>query len=579
MTKTKNKNRKNTIDVKISTTEANQIMRLVKKPPKCKNLFQFQQHEDIETSLLELKNLIASILGYYRWVDRQWEGKSLALDDAWRCQSYIISLIVFMYSGMYFLAKQDKPDDNYISVPLGSPLCELKHFAEESGNFNFLIDWWGDYSFFCKSDTFVEKCIGELEEDEDLSKDVAKSLVDFLTHQHADIKLMLNGDVDIPNKANVIKNVHCYEHRKNDSYEIPTKLFKEQVNKLNDKFCPSEDDKQEAINDEVMSIAQEFLEKYKLQDIYDYISTKVYKQDRAKRAISLLILNHMNRLAYPKANIAKYNYMLIGPTGSGKTEIIRAISDILPVPVIIVDMACVTAEGWKGQSLSDNIKAQYKQLENKALIDYAIFVFDEADKILNLANTEHWSATSTEMQSNLLKFLEDGDFRTDNGNLLCKTKHTSTIFVGAFTDVLNSEEIKVNSFNKNHKQRSDTSNLIYNRLIDAGMMPELVGRLSDYVFVDELSAEDYLYIIKNLNDSYVDKVMNEFKLNGVNLSFTPNSLREIAAYAKERNLGVRGATSLIRLIINDKAFESITGPDKDLCVDKNMVKSYMEQEL
>ena len=94
-----------------------------------------------------------------------------------------------------------------------------------------------------------------------------------------------------------------------------------------------------------MSIAQEFLEKYKLQDIYDYISTKVYKQDRAKRAISLLILNHMNRLAYPKANIAKYNYMLIGPTGSGKTEIIRAISDILPVPVIIVDMACVTAEG------------------------------------------------------------------------------------------------------------------------------------------------------------------------------------------------------------------------------------------
>lgn len=45
-----------------------------------------------------------------------------------------------MYSGMYFLAKQDKPDDNYISVPLGSPLCELKHFAEESGNFNFLID-------------------------------------------------------------------------------------------------------------------------------------------------------------------------------------------------------------------------------------------------------------------------------------------------------------------------------------------------------------------------------------------------------------------------------------------------------
>ncbi|MDO5426533.1 MAG: hypothetical protein Q4F54_01845 [Coriobacteriia bacterium] len=71
MTKTKNKNRKNTIDVKISTTEANQIMRLVKKPPKCKNLFQFQQHEDIETSLLELKNLIASILGYYRWVDRQ----------------------------------------------------------------------------------------------------------------------------------------------------------------------------------------------------------------------------------------------------------------------------------------------------------------------------------------------------------------------------------------------------------------------------------------------------------------------------------------------------------------------------
>ena len=99
------------------------------------------------------------------------------------------------------------------------------------------------------------------------------------------------------------------------------------------------------------------------------------------------------------------------------------------------------------------------------------------------------------------------------------------------------------------------------------------------VVVDELSAEDYLYIIKNLNDSYVDKVMNEFKLNGVNLSFTPNSLREIAAYAKERNLGVRGATSLIRLIINDKAFESITGPDKDLCVDKNMVKSYMEQEL
>ena len=316
------------------------------------------------------------------------------------------------------------------------------------------------------------------------------------------------------------------------------------------------------------------LAEYKKFDAYsikDHLDELVIGQDAAKIVLSVAIANHYKRINYPPKNleIQKGNVLLIGPTGSGKTLLARAVAKYLNVPFVIADATSLTEAGYVGEDVESMIAMLLSLAGNDvSLAERGIVFIDEIDKITRKSESASITrdVSGEGVQQALLKLVEGticrvspiGKRKHPQGEVIeVNTKNILFIAGGAFvgldaviknrkrgTSIGFGADLSVDSF------KDVLSTVVPDDLVRYGMIPEFIGRFTTTIALEELSIDQLVEVLTNIKNSFIDQYKYLFDLDEVKLSFTDDAIRQIAQNCIDLKTGARGLhTELQRILM------------------------------
>lgn len=332
----------------------------------------------------------------------------------------------------------------------------------------------------------------------------------------------------------------------------------------------------------------------------------VIGQERAKRTLSVAVYNHYKRIRSNQASddieLDKSNILLIGPTGTGKTELARTLARILQVPFSIADATILTEAGYVGEDV-ENILVRLLQAADYdvARAEMGILYLDEVDKISRKsANPSITRDVSGEgVQQALLKILEGtvasippkgGRKHPEQPLIQLNTKNILFICGGAFDGLENIISTRIGK--KTIGFGSDASAVdqgnvgeIFQHaepedLTKYGLIPELVGRMPVVSALNELDEETLLRILTEPKDAVIKQYQKLFELDGVDLTFDDDALREIVAVTMSKGTGARGLRSVLESFMVDLMFDIPSNSDvKEVTVTREMVSNYKKPRM
>ena len=323
----------------------------------------------------------------------------------------------------------------------------------------------------------------------------------------------------------------------------------------------------------------------KPREIVEFLDQYVVGQDRAKRSIAVAVYNHykrINNLGNPSVDLEKSNILMIGPTGSGKTYLARSLAKILGVPFAIADATTLTEAGYVGEDV-ENVLLKLIQATNYDIkrAEKGIIYIDEIDKIAkrgeNVSITRDVSGEG--VQHALLKILEGtvasvppqgGRKHPQQEMLKIDTSNILFICGGAFSGIdkviAKGEKKNTIGFGQAFEEKKEQTlseklrGLTPQDLMKFGLTPEFVGRLPVLVALDELNEEAMVKILTEPKNALVKQYQKLLELDGVELEFEPEALREIAQTALLKNTGARGLRAIMENVMEDIMFDM---PDEE----------------
>lgn len=342
---------------------------------------------------------------------------------------------------------------------------------------------------------------------------------------------------------------------------------------------------EEKNEEELLNMSKEKIletkENISLSELINKIKKSVISQDSSIEKIATAL--YSNQKIFSSTNLteeqkfqAKKNILIIGQTGTGKTEIIRQLAKILTIPYIIVDANDYTISGYKGKdvdSILTNLLSKTSNNYEKA--KKGIVIIDEIDK---LGKSQDVSSIATDgVQKSLLKMVEganiDIERSSDRPNIMFDTSQLTFIFAGAFSELFEENKFshKTVGFN-NQSIISDTKKMItQEELIKYGLIPEFIGRISVVVQLNDLSEQDYRKIISKSELSILNIMINYYKSLGVTLTYDEDFISKVATETVKLKTGARGIKTILTDIFNEIDIEVLNGNLKNIKLTKENV--------